>query len=220
VLISQHVFLVGINGIKTAQQITALDFTPLHSVKPCEFSRWSNYQMEKMNTEYQILFLVCLVCHIFRSLYEILKYKKILSPGNKIVFSLVFVNMCLLWASWFMMCEVDPVKLTLPFSVRIVGLVFFVTGIFLFAYTVFRLRTLDDFHGQLVQDGLFSITRHPMYLGFIFWLVGYSVFQQSKYTLLTSIIWILNIWFWRYIEEKQLDRKYPNFGEYKKKTIF
>ena len=176
--------------------------------------------MEKITTECQVLFLVCRVCHIFRSLYEILKYKNKVSPDNKIVFSLVLVDMCLLWMSWFMMCDIDPVKLTIPFSLRIFGLVLFLAGIFLFAYSVLRLKTLDNYQGKLIQDGLFSITRHPMYLGFIFWLIGYSVFQQSKYTLLTSIIWILNILFWRSIEEKQLDRTYPDFGEYKKKTIF
>lgn len=173
-----------------------------------------------MNTEYLILFLVCLICHLFRSLYEILKYKNKVSPANKIVFALVFINMCLLWMSWFMMSEVDPVKIVIPFWLRITGLVLFIIGVFLFVYTVVKLKTLDDYKGELVQDGLFSITRHPMYLGFIFWLVGYSVFQQSKYTLITSIIWISNILFWRYIEEKQLNRKYPNFKEYKKKTVF
>ena len=174
----------------------------------------------KMNREYQVLFIICLVCHIFRSFYEILKYKNIVSPSNKFVFTLVFINMSLLWASWFMMCEVDPVKLTIPFPLRFTGLLLFIAGILLFAYTLIKLRTLDDYQGNLVQDGLFSITRHPMYLGFIFWLVGYSVFQQSKYTLITSTIWILNVLFWRYIEEKQLEIKYSEFKEYKRKTIF
>jgi len=186
----------------------------------CEPERWNEYQKENMNSNYLVLFIICLICHVLRSLYEILKYYNKVSPSNKIVFSLVFVNMCFLWMSWFMMCELDPVKLTIPFWLRIFGLIFFISGIFLFVYTVIKLKTLDDYQGELVQDGLFSITRHPMYLGFIFWLVGYSLFQQSKYTLLTSIIWILNVLFWRYIEEKQLERKFPNFGEYKKKTIF
>jgi protein-S-isoprenylcysteine O-methyltransferase Ste14 len=122
--------------------------------------------------------------------------------------------------SWFIMSEFDPVKLTIPFWLRIIGFVLFIIGIFLFVYTIFKLKTLENYKGELVQDGLFSITRHPMYLGFIFWLVGYSVFQQSKYTLITSVIWISNVLFWRYIEEKQLDKKYPKYKAYKKKTIF
>jgi len=52
-------------------------------------------------------------------LYEILKYKNILSPSNKIVFGLVLVNMFLLWGSWFTMCDLDPVKLAIPFWLRI-----------------------------------------------------------------------------------------------------
>jgi protein-S-isoprenylcysteine O-methyltransferase Ste14 len=194
---------------------------PLRSTTPAgEKGVGTTIIRKKMNTEYLILFLICLICHLFRSLYEILKYKNKVSPANKIVFAFVFINMCLLWMSWFMMSEVDPIKFVIPFWLRITGLVFFIIGVFLFIYTVVKLKTLDDYKGELVQDGLFSIIRHPMYLGFIFWIVGYSVFQQSKYTLITSIIWLLNILFWRYIEEKQLDRKYLNFKEYKKKTIF
>ena len=173
-----------------------------------------------MSKEYQILFFICIACHFFRSLYEILKYKNKVSPANKFVFSMVFVNMCLLWISWFIMSEIDPVKLIIPFWLRIIGLVLFIIGIFLFVYTIIKLKTVENYKGELVQDGLFSITRHPMYLGFIFWLVGYSVFQQSKYTLITLVIWISNVLFWRYIEEKQLGRKYPEYKEYKKKTIF
>jgi protein-S-isoprenylcysteine O-methyltransferase Ste14 len=175
---------------------------------------------KKMSKEYQVLFFICLTSHFIRSLYEILKYKNKVSPANKFVFSLIFVNMCLLWMSWFIMCEFDPIKFTIPFWLRIIGFVLFIIGIFLFVYTIIKLKTMENYKGELVQDGLFSITRHPMYLGFIFWLVGYSVFQQSKYTLITLVIWISNVLFWRYIEEKQLGRKYPEYKEYKKKTIF
>ena len=173
-----------------------------------------------MNTEFLSLFLICLLCHIIRSLYEILKYQNKVSAANKLVFGMVFIDMCVLWSTWFMMPEVDSVKLTLPQFLRIAGLVLFIIGILLFVYTLVRLKTLDNYKGDLVQDGLFAIIRHPMYLGFIFWMVGYSVFQQSQTTLLTSTIWILNVFFWRYIEEKQLERKYPAFREYKKKTLF
>ena len=82
------------------------------------------------------------------------------------------------------------------------------------------MKTLDNYSGDLIQTGLFSITRHPMYLGFIFWIIGYPLFQQAQTALITSMIWILNILFWRKIEEKELERKYNNYIEYKKETLF
>jgi protein-S-isoprenylcysteine O-methyltransferase Ste14 len=125
-----------------------------------------------------------------------------------------------LWASWFMMCETDPVRLVLPAWLRFSGLTVFIIGIILFILTLVKMRTLDNYSGELIQDGLFSITRHPMYAGFIFWIIGYPVFQQAQTSLLTSIIWILNVLFWRKIEEKELERSYSNYAEYKQKTFF
>jgi len=173
-----------------------------------------------MNSQFLTLFLVCLTCHILRSIYEILKYKNKMPPGNKIVFGFMFINMGALWASWFMMCELDPIHLIIPAWLKFSGLVVFIAGILLFILTLIHMKTLDNYSGELIQTGLFSITRHPMYLGFIFWIIGYSVFQQAQTALFTSIIWILNILFWRKIEEMELERKYSNYAEYKKKTLF
>lgn len=173
-----------------------------------------------MNSQFLTLFSVCLICHIFRSTYEVLKYKKKISPGNKIVFGFMFINMGALWASWFMMCESDPVYLALPAWLKFSGLIVFIAGILLFILTLIQMKTLDNYSGDLIQTGLFSITRHPMYLGFIFWIIGYPLFQQAQTALITSMIWILNILFWRKIEEKELERKYNNYIEYKKETLF
>ena len=59
-----------------------------------------------------------------------------------------------------------------------------------------------------------------MNLGFIFWILGYAIFQQSEYALISSFIWIPNILYWRKIEEKQLALKYPKFEQYKKDTFY
>jgi len=173
-----------------------------------------------MNSRFLILFFICLTCHILRSVYEILKYRKKISPSNKIVFGFMFINMGALWTSWFMMCENDPVLLLLPAWLTFIGLAIFIAGILLFILTLIKMRTLDNYSGELIEDGLFLITRHPMYLGFIFWIIGYPVFQQAQTSLFTSIIWILNILFWRKIEEMELESKYSNYIEYKKKTLF
>lgn len=92
----------------------------------------------------------------------------------------MFINMGLLWTSWFMMCESDPVPLLFPLWLKISGLILFIVGVLLFIFTLMKMRTLDNYSGALIQNGLFSVIRHPMYLGFIFWIIGYPVFQQHK----------------------------------------
>ncbi|MCK5100547.1 MAG: DUF1295 domain-containing protein [Desulfobacteraceae bacterium] len=167
-----------------------------------------------------ILFSVCLLCHILRSLYEVLKLKNKISPENKIVFSFMLCNMILLWMSWSMMCEADPVSFHYCIFVKYFGLMLFIMGISLFIYTIFKMRALDNYKGELIQTGIFSKFRHPMYMGFILMVLGYPLFLEAKLAFFSSVIWILNILFWKFIEEKQLEKKYADYRKYKQKTIF
>ena len=169
-----------------------------------------------MNTEYLILFLICLICHLFRSLYEILKYKNKVSPANKIVFAFVFINMCLLWMSWFMMSEVDPIKFVIPFWLRITGLVLFIIGVFLFIYTVVKLKTLDDYKGELVQDGLFSIIRHPMYLALLLTTLPLIVTKFSMVRLLLWLILLVDLLLKINFEEELLTVRVAGYANYAK----
>lgn len=178
--------------------------------------------MEEKNMSYRlfiVFFAICLAGHILRSIYEILKAKNRINPKNKIVFALMFINMGLLWVSWFRMCELDPVKLPVPGGLRVAGLVLFAAGVLLFVITVVKLKALEN-TDRLVQDGIFAVLRHPMYLGFIFWIVGFAVLMQAQTALLTAFIWIPNILFWRSMEERHLETEYREYGAYKKRTFF
>ena len=117
------------------------------------------------------------------------------------------------------MCEKDPVKLLLPDLLRYTGFIIFLTGILIFIILLTQLRGLENID-NLVTSGIYSVLRHPMYVGMIFWLIGYPIFLQSGLTLGSSTLWILNILYWRRIEEKELLEKYEKYKEYKMRTIF
>jgi len=94
-----------------------------------------------------------------------------------------------------------------------IGIVVFLTGLL-------TIKTLESYEGDLMTTGIYSIIRHPMYLGFILWLIGFSVYFGSSFSIVLSLLFIGNILFWRHLEEKELEKRFPAYLDYKKKTIF
>jgi protein-S-isoprenylcysteine O-methyltransferase Ste14 len=128
--------------------------------------------------------------------------------------------MLLLWASWFKLCEIDIYKINVPGIVRYFSLAISIAGVFIFLISLFTIKALENYEGDLMTKGIYSKIRHPMYLSFITWLIGFSIFSEALFSLIFSIILISNILFWRYLEEKELVLRFPAYNEYKKRTLF
>jgi protein-S-isoprenylcysteine O-methyltransferase Ste14 len=167
------------------------------------------------------IFLValCLLTHIIRSTYEILKHKKILEP-NKLTFIIIFSNMAVLWVSWFVLCSADISRIILPSVIKYLGLLLFVIGVTIFFTALLTIKTLENFDGDLITTGIYSKIRHPMYLGFILWSIGIPIFYGALISFVVSFLFIANILFWRYLEEIELDKRFPAYKNYKIKTFF
>jgi protein-S-isoprenylcysteine O-methyltransferase Ste14 len=131
----------------------------------------------------------------------------------------MWANMLLLWISWFVLCENDPYKLNIPDWMVNSGLVLFIAGLLLFIIPVIQLKGVENIK-QLATSGMYKIFRHPMYLGFIFWVHGYPLFMKAQIAFLLSPLLAVNILYWRYLEEQELLEKYSEYAEYKKHTIF
>src|SRR5512139_1306947 len=113
-----------------------------------------------------------------RVVYEHLKKAGKVDEGNRPVFLVVLAGMLLLWASWFGMCPQDPVRVPLPTVVRWVGLALVVLGWLLALGALAQLRGVENID-HLVTTGLFSRLRHPMYTGFVLWVVGWAAFNGA-----------------------------------------
>ena len=137
---------------------------------------------------------------------------------NKRFITTLLVTMFFLWFSWFWMCFNDPYQMNLPFWVRYTGLAFFIIGFFLFIFSHMKIRGQET--DKLITTGIYSKIRHPMYLGFIIWIIGFPIFMNAAFTLASAIIWIPQILYWRVSEERQLEKKYKDYQEYKKKAWF
>lgn len=168
---------------------------------------------------FYILVVLCVITHIIRTIYEILKHKKIIEP-NKKTFIIIFSNMALLWITWFSLCRMDPYSIYLPDFVKYSGLILCITGLILFLTALLTIKSLETYSGALITSGVYSKIRHPMYLGFITWLIGFPVYSSSGFSLILAIFFILNVLFWRHLEEIELGNRFSDYNKYRKKTFF
>jgi protein-S-isoprenylcysteine O-methyltransferase Ste14 len=166
-----------------------------------------------------ILIIVCIITHIIRTVYEILKHKKMLKLNN-LSFIIVLINMLLLWASWFALCNLDIYRIALPDIISYLGISFVGLGIIIFLTSLLTIKSLESYEGELITRGIYSKIRHPMYLGFILWLIGMPVYSGGLISFALCIVFIVNVLFWRRLEERELENRFSAYKEYKKTTIF
>ena len=155
-----------------------------------------------------------------RAVYERLKKARKVDEGDRPVFLVVLAGMIVLWASWFAMCPQDPVCLSLSPAVRGAGLALVVLGWVLALGALAQLRGVENID-HLVTTGLFSRLRHPMYTGFILWIVGWAAFHGAAVSLLPGLLGIVNVLHWRRLEEQKLESAYGEaYRVYRRSTWF
>lgn len=109
----------------------------------------------------------------------------------------------------------------LPMWMNMIGSLLFVFGLFVMIVAVFYLGSnLTPFvrpkeRGQLVVSGIYSIVRHPMYLGGILLTWGWSIYWNSWLAMIFSFILIFILDRKASEEEKWLTKKYPEYLSYK-----
>jgi protein-S-isoprenylcysteine O-methyltransferase Ste14 len=166
-----------------------------------------------------VFVIICILTHLIRLVYEILKHRQKLKP-SKTSFIIILFNMILLWGTWVLLCRYDIYKFDLPDIIRYTGISLTVIGIIAFLAGLFTIKTLESYDGDLITEGIYSFTRHPMYLGFILWLIGFPIYFGALFSLILSFLFICNILFWRSLEEKELEKRFPSYQDYKKTTLF
>jgi protein-S-isoprenylcysteine O-methyltransferase Ste14 len=173
-----------------------------------------------MSTTYLILAVLCLSGLIIRTGYELLKQAGRVNPRSKSVFAVVFMGMCLVLLSWPVLGLFVPVPFHLPAAVHWAGLLVLVTGLGLAVGGVIQLRGLENID-HLVVSGMFAKLRHPMYTGFMLWILGWIIYYGATLSVVPGGIAIVSILYWRRIEEQKLEVQFgEDYHRYKKGTWF
>jgi protein-S-isoprenylcysteine O-methyltransferase Ste14 len=173
-----------------------------------------------MSTDYLIFLALYLFSLVIRTSYELLKKARKVNPRSTMVFAVILVVMCLMWATWFGMCPLDPLRLALPESIRWLGLGVLIVGLSLSIGALIQLRGVENVN-HLVTTGLFSKVRHPMYTGFILWIFGWAIYHGAILSLIVGSVGIVNILYWQRLEEAELELRYgETYQNYRKETWF
>jgi protein-S-isoprenylcysteine O-methyltransferase Ste14 len=119
-----------------------------------------------------------------------------------------------------------PVAWSLEFFswFKTIGLVLAIFGFIVVALALLQLnKNLSPFptpkdSAILIQNGLYTWVRHPIYSGIIILFVGYGIYQDSFFKLvITMFVWVL-FYFKTQYEELQLQRKFTEYRVYKSKV--
>ena len=160
-----------------------------------------------MKPGYLIFLIVFLAANAIRFAYEMLKRVGKVNSQNRPLFIFILLVMICLWVSWFTMCVQDPVYLKLPDVIVWLGFGVFAVGLLLAFGALFQLRGVENID-HLVTTGLFKKLRHPMYVGFISWIVGWAIFNGAGVSLAAGLVGIANIIYWRRLEDGHLAKTY------------
>lgn len=173
-----------------------------------------------MKTQFVVLMLACLGGLTIRTCYERLKLAGKVNPRSGIVFATVGIGMCLMLSSWPYLTLFDPVCLHFHNAIHRAGLAAAIIGLSLALAGLLQLRGLENID-HLVVCGIFSKLRHPMYTGFILWIIGWIIFHGAMISAAIGIIGIASILYWRSIEEAKLRVQFgEDYRRYKKVSWF
>ena len=171
-----------------------------------------------MNTDYLVFLGLYLSSLIIRTGYELLKKAGRVNTKSRIVFTVIFTVMCLMWVSWFGLCPSDPFRFTFPGIIRWMALGAVIVGLGVAIGGVVQLRGLENID-HLVTTGLYSKLRHPIYTGFILWILGWAIYNGAVVSLVIGCVGIGNILYWRRLEEENLESWYGDvYRDYRQGT--
>ena len=120
-----------------------------------------------------------------------------------------------------------PVRLidvSVPPALRWLALGVVAFGGLLCLFALLRLgRQLSPFPtpvtaGKLITTGVFAYVRHPIYAGILLSAVGGSIFTQSVYRLIITVLLLMLFYFKSRYEEELLLQQFPAYTDYRRRV--
>lgn len=170
---------------------------------------------------FYIALIITFVSYTFHTFAHFFEYKGKQGRRSKVVDILLHIFIFAGYAAWVLMILTDPVQMNLSSYIAFpLGLIIGGAGLVLIIWSTIAKKGFSEID-HLVTKGIYAKLRHPMYLGTILIHLGFPLAAQSMLTLVSAIIWILQILLWKHIEERALIKKFgQKYLDYKKRTYF
>jgi len=107
---------------------------------------------------------------------------------------------------------------------RYFGLVFTILGLVLGTMALLQINTkISPFptpvlKSELITNGAFSISRHPIYTSILAMTLGYAVFEASLFKFIIFLVLWLLFYFKSKYEEQLLSEKFSEYSNYQQRT--
>lgn len=142
--------------------------------------------------------------------------KAIIPP--KLFFISIIVMIILRWFA--------PIRQYIDYPFNLAGLILFVTGLGVAKYSsdIFEkqgtnIQTFEE-PDILVAEGIFKMSRNPMYLGFLIALAGLSLFFGTLSSIFIVILFFLitDRWYIKFEEDMMIEKFGEQYLTYKEQT--
>jgi protein-S-isoprenylcysteine O-methyltransferase Ste14 len=114
-----------------------------------------------------------------------------------------------------------------PLPISLLGLPLFIAGWWIMtlalrenAYATLAVRHLAEREQKVIDTGVYSVVRHPMYAGFTPLLVGMALWLQSYAAALFSLVPLAIVMIRIILEEKFLRRELPGYTAYTQRVRY
>jgi protein-S-isoprenylcysteine O-methyltransferase Ste14 len=147
--------------------------------------------------------------------------------ADRVVASFLFLS----FIAWFVLIPIDVFHLQLlpppHFTVSVFGAALFlagfgiiITALFQNAFAVPIVRDQSERGQVLIDTGLYARVRHPMYFGFLLFLIGIALWLESYASLLALPFLFVFVIARIFVEEKTLQETLPGYVEYMAKVRY
>jgi len=147
--------------------------------------------------------------------------------ADRVVTSFLFLS----FIAWFVLIPIDVFHLQLlpapHFTVSVFGAALFlagfgilITALFQNAFAVPIVRDQSERGQVLIDTGLYARVRHPMYFGFLLFLIGIALWLESYASLLALPFVFVFVIARIFVEEKNLQETLPGYVEYMAKVRY
>lgn len=147
--------------------------------------------------------------------------------ADRVITSFLFLS----FIAWFVLIPIDVFHLQLlpppHFTVSVFGTALFlagfgilITALFQNAFAVPIVRDQSERGQVLIDTGFYARVRHPMYFGFLLFLIGIALWLESYACLLALPFVFVFVIARIFIEEKTLQETLPGYVEYMAKVRY